>query len=166
MTNEKIPVPKDELNAKFLCCFPTRSWSGKRINGYQVSSWKVLWWNRNILKLKGQELLVKLTRDLIKSLHTKKDDNHGFMNLENELANGFEVVNKSYDENGCHDWTPSWIKVYQVYKVLPAKNLYTYQDEQIDRVLFTWPSLVVPPYLEAAKMQSDYLLTSVTDFSM
>ena len=36
MSDEKIPVPKDEVNGNFLCCFPTRSWSGKRINGYQV----------------------------------------------------------------------------------------------------------------------------------
>ena len=102
MSNEKIPVSKDdEVNANFLCCIPTRSWSGKRINGYQVveKSYDEIE-QIFILKLKGQEFFVKLTRDLIKSLHTKKDDNHGFMNLENELAIGFKVVNKSYDENG------------------------------------------------------------------
>ena len=72
MSNEKIPVPKDEVNAKFLCCFPTRSWSGKRINGYQVveksydEQEQVF-----ILGLKGQVMLVKLTGDLIKSLHTR-----------------------------------------------------------------------------------------------
>ena len=45
-------------------------------------------------------MLVKLTRDLIESLHTKKDGNYGFMDLENELVNGCRVVNKSYVENG------------------------------------------------------------------
>ena len=95
MSNEKIPVPKeDEVNTKFLCCFPTTSLSGKRINGYQV----VEKYNDEmeeifILKLKGQELLVKLTKDLIKSLHTKKDDNYGFMDLKNEMVNGCRVIN-------------------------------------------------------------------------
>ena len=101
MPNEKIPVPKDEINAKFLCCFPTRSWSGKRINGYQVveKSYDEIE-QIFILKLKGQELPVKLTKDLIKSLHTKKDENYGYMDLKNEMVNGFRIVNKSYVENG------------------------------------------------------------------
>ena len=73
MSNEKIPVPKkDEVNTKFLCCFPTTSLSGKRVNGYQVveksydEQEQVF-----ILGLKGQVMLVKLTRDLIKSLHIR-----------------------------------------------------------------------------------------------
>ena len=101
MPNEKIPVPKDEVNAKFLCCFPTRSWSGKSINGYKIveKSYDEIE-QIYILRLKGQEMLVKLTRDLIKSLHTKKDDNYGFTDLENELVNGCRVLNKSYVENG------------------------------------------------------------------
>ena len=56
-----------------------------------------------ILRLKGQELVVTLSKDLIKSLHTKKDDAYGFtrfMDLENEMVNGCKVVNKSYVENG------------------------------------------------------------------
>jgi hypothetical protein len=101
MSKEKIPVPKDKVNAKFLCCFPTRSWSGKRINGCQVV---VKSYDEKeqifILRLKGQELLVTLTKDLIKSLHTKKDDTYGFMDLKNEMVNSCRVVNKSYVENG------------------------------------------------------------------
>ena len=50
--------------------------------------------------MKGQELSVKLTKVLIESLHTKKDENYGFMDLKNEMVNGFRVVNKSYVENG------------------------------------------------------------------
>ena len=105
MSNEKIPVSKDdEVNANFLCCFPTRSWSGKRINGYQVveKSYDEIE-QIFILKLKGQGLLVKLTKDLIRSLyllHTNKDDNYGFMDLKNEMVNGCRVVNKSYVQNG------------------------------------------------------------------
>ena len=53
-----------------------------------------------ILRLKGQELVVTLSKDLIKSLHTKKDDTYGFMDLENEMVNDLKVVNKSYVENG------------------------------------------------------------------
>ena len=53
-----------------------------------------------ILRLKGQELVVTLSKDLIKSLHTKKDDTYGFMDLENEMVNGWKVVNKSYVEKG------------------------------------------------------------------
>ena len=102
MLNVKIPVPKHEVNANILCCFPTLSWSGKRINGYRVAEKSYDEKEQTfILRLKGQEVLVKLTRDLIKSLHTQKDDNHGFMDLENELVNGCRVVNKSsYVENG------------------------------------------------------------------
>ena len=101
MPNEKIPVPKGEVNAKFLCCFPSRSWSGKRINGYQVVGKSYDEKEQTfILTLKGQENLVKLTRDLIKSLHTQKDDNYGFTDLENQMVNGCRVVNKSYVQNG------------------------------------------------------------------
>ena len=44
-----------------------------------------------ILRLKGQELVVTLSKDLIKPLHTKIDDAYGFtrfMDLENEMVNG------------------------------------------------------------------------------
>ena len=104
MSDEKIPVPKDEANGNFLCCFPTRSWSGEKINQCQVV--KKSFDNEGglfILRLKGSELLVTLTKDLIKSLHTKKVDTYGFirfMDLENERVNGVRVVNKSYVENG------------------------------------------------------------------
>jgi hypothetical protein len=56
-----------------------------------------------ILRLKGQELVVTLTKDLIKSLHTNKNDAYGFtrfMDFENEMVNGCKVVNKLYVENG------------------------------------------------------------------
>ena len=79
MSVEKIPLPKDEVNSSLFCCFPTRSWSGKGINGYQVV--KKSFDEKGqlfILRLKGHELVVTLTKDLIKSLHVKKDDNYGF----------------------------------------------------------------------------------------
>ena len=108
MSDEKIPVPKDEVNDNLLCCFPTgfptRSWSGERINRCQVV--KKSFDNEGeifILRLKDSKLLVTLTKDLIKSLHTKKVDTYGFvrfMDLENEKINGYRVVNKSYVENG------------------------------------------------------------------
>jgi hypothetical protein len=95
MSNGKIPVPKDEVSINFYSCFPTRSWSGKRINGYQVveksfdEKGQIF-----ILRLKNQELLVTLTKYLIISLHDKKDCTYGFKDLENEM------VNKSCLENG------------------------------------------------------------------
>ena len=101
MSDQKIPLPKDEVNSSLFCCFPTRSWSGKRINGYRVveksydEKGQIF-----ILRLKNQELLVTLTKDLIKSLHDKKDCTYGFLDLENEMVNGCRVVNKSYVENG------------------------------------------------------------------
>ena len=104
MSVEKIPLPKDEVNSSLFCCFPTRSWSGKRINGYQVV--EMSFDERGqffILRLKNQELLVTLTKNLIKSLHCihdKKNCTYGFMNLEKEMVNGCRVVNKSYVENG------------------------------------------------------------------
>lgn len=105
MSNEKIPVPKDrwkdEVNTNFFCCFRTRSWRGKRINGYRVV--KKSFDQKGqlfIVRLKGHELVLTLTKDLIKSLHAKKDDTYGFMDLENEMVNGCRVVNKSYVENG------------------------------------------------------------------
>ena len=104
MSDEKTPVPKDEANGNFLCCFPTRSWSGEKINQCQVV--KKSFDNEGqifILRLKGSELIVTFTKDLIKSLHTKKVDTYGFirfMDLENERINGVRVVNKSYVENG------------------------------------------------------------------
>ena len=104
MSDEKNPVPKDEINGNSLCCFPTRSWSGERIYGSQVV--KKSFDNEGqifILRLKDSKLLVTLTKDLIKSLHTKKVDTYGFvrfMDLENEKINGYRVVNKSYVENG------------------------------------------------------------------
>ena len=105
MLDEKIPVPKDrwkdEVNTNFFCCFRTRSWRGKRINGYRVV--KKSFDEKGqlfILRLKGHDLFVTLTKDLIKSLHVKKDGKYGFMDLENEMVNGFWVVNKSFVENG------------------------------------------------------------------
>jgi hypothetical protein len=44
-------------------------------------------------------MLVKLTRDLVKSLHYQ-NENYGFMDLKNEMVNGCRVINKSYVENG------------------------------------------------------------------
>ena len=84
MSVERIPLPKDE-----------------RINGYQVV--KKSFDEKGqifILRLKNQELVVTLTKDLIKSLHDKKDCTYGFVDLENEMVNGCRVVNKSYVENG------------------------------------------------------------------
>ena len=101
MSVEKIPLPKDEVKSSLFCCFPTQSWSGKRINGYQVV--KKSFDEKGqifILRLKNQELVVTLTKDLIKSLHDKKDCSYGFVDLENEMVNGCQVVNKSYVENG------------------------------------------------------------------
>ena len=101
MPNNEIPLPKDEVNSSLLCCFTTRSWSGKRINGYRVveksfdEKGQIF-----ILRLKNQELLVTLTKDLIKSLHDKKDCAYGFTEFENEMVNGCQVVNKSCVENG------------------------------------------------------------------
>ena len=101
MSDEKIPVPKDKANGNFLCCFPTRSWSGERINQCQVVKKSFDEKGQSfILRLKGHELVVTLTKDLIKSLHMKKDDTYGFMDLEKEMVNGCRVVNKSYVENG------------------------------------------------------------------
>ena len=50
--------------------------------------------------MNNQELLVTLTKNLIKSLNDKKDCTNGFADLENEMVNGWKVVNKSYVENG------------------------------------------------------------------
>ena len=124
MSVEKIPLPKDEVNSSLFCCFPTRSWSGKRINGYRVveksfdEKGQIF-----ILRLKNQELLVTLTRDLIKSLHDKKDCNYGFADFNNELVNGSRVVNKSYVENG-----PSFVLNLdgQVEPVTVSKDLVKY----------------------------------------
>ena len=105
MSDKKIPVPKDrwkdEVDTNFFCCFRTRSWSGKRINGYRVV--KKSFHEKGqffILRLKGQELFVTLSKNLIKSLHIKKDDTYGFMDFENEMVNDCRVVNKSYVKNG------------------------------------------------------------------
>ena len=119
MSVEKIPLPKDEVNSSLFCCFPTRSWSGKRINGYQVDEKGQIF----ILRLKNQELLVTLTKDLIKSLHDKKDCTYGFADLKNEMVNGCRVVNKSYVENG-----PSFVLNLdgQVEPVTVSKDLVKY----------------------------------------
>ena len=109
MSVERIPLPKDEVNSSLFCCFPTRSWSGKRINGYHVV--EMSFDKRGqffILRLKNQELFVTLTKNLIKSLHyihyrcihEKKNCTYGFTDLEKEMVNGCRVVNKSYVENG------------------------------------------------------------------
>ena len=82
MANNEIPLPKDEVNSNLFCCFPTQSWSGKRINGYQVveksfdEKGQIF-----ILRLKNQELLVTLTKDLIKSHHDKKDYTYATLHL-------------------------------------------------------------------------------------
>ena len=95
MTDEKIPVPKDEVNGNFLCSFPTWSWSGERIDQCQVV--KKFFDNEGkifFLRLKGQELVVTLTKEIIKFLHTKKDDAYGFtgfMDLENKMVNCCKV---------------------------------------------------------------------------
>jgi hypothetical protein len=93
MSVEKIPLPKDEVNYSLFCCFPTRSLSGKRINGYRVVEKSFDEKGQTfILRLKNQELLVTLTKDLIKSLHDKKDYTYGFAYLENEMVNGCRVL--------------------------------------------------------------------------
>ena len=114
MSVEKIPLPKDEVNSSLFCCFPTRSWSGKRINGYRVVE-KSFDEKEQIfiLRLKNQELLVTLTKDLIKSLHDKKDCTYGFVDLENEMVNGCIVVNKSFVGNvvkGCRVVNKSYVE--------------------------------------------------------
>ena len=102
LQKEEAVKARQEANGNFLCCFPTRSWSGERINQCQVV--RKSFDNEGqifILRLKGSELLVTLTKDLIKSLHTKKVDTYGFirfMDFENERINGVRVVNKI--ENG------------------------------------------------------------------
>ena len=124
MPNNEIPLPKDEVNSSLFCCFPTRSWSGKRINGYRVveksfdEKGQIF-----ILRLKNQELLVTLTKDLIKSLHDKKDCTYGFAEFENEMVNGCQVVNKSCVENG-----PSFVLnlTGQVEPVTVSKDLVKY----------------------------------------
>ena len=107
-----------------FCCFPTRSWSGKRINGYRVveksfdEKGQIF-----ILRLKNQELLVTLTNDLIRSLHDKKDCTYGFPKFENEMVNGCRVANKSCVENG-----PSFVLNLegQVEPVTVSKDLVKY----------------------------------------
>ena len=132
MSVERILLPKDEVNSSLFCCFPTPSWIGKRINGYQVV--EMSFDERGqffILRLKNQELLVTLTKNLIKSLHCihyrcirdKKDCTYGFADLENEMVNGCRVVNKSYVENG-----PSFVLNLdgQVEPVTVSKDLVKY----------------------------------------
>ena len=84
-----------------------------------------------ILRLKNQELFVTLTKNLIKSLHCihyrcihdKKNCTYGFADLENEMVNGCQVVNKSYVENG-----PSFVLNLdgQVEPVTVSKDLVKY----------------------------------------
>ena len=114
MSDEKISVPKDEVNGNFLCCFPTRSWNGERINGCRVveksydEKGQIF-----ILRLKGQEFSITMTKDLVKSLYNKKDDTYGFLDLENEMVNGCKVVNKSFVDNivkGCRVVNESYVE--------------------------------------------------------
>ena len=114
MSDEKISVPKDEVNGNFLCCFPTRSWNGERINGCRVveKSYDEIS-QIFILRLKGQEFSITMTKDLVKSLYTKKDDTYGFLDLENEMVNGCRVVNKSFVDNivkGCRVVNKSYVE--------------------------------------------------------
>ena len=78
-----------------------------------------------ILRMKNQELLVTLTKDLVKSLHDKKDYTYGFADLENEMVNVCRVVNKSYVENG-----PSFVLNLdgQVEPVTVSKDLVKYSQ--------------------------------------
>ena len=114
MSDEKISVPKDEVNGNFLCCFPTRSKNVERINGYQVVEKSYDEKSQIfILRLKGQEFSITMTKDLVKSLYTKKDDTYGFVDLENEMVNGCRVVNKSFVENvvkGCRVVNKSYVE--------------------------------------------------------
>ena len=101
MSDERISVPKDEVNGNFLCCFPSRSKNVERINGCRVVEKSYDEKSQIfILRLKGQEFSITMTKDLVKSLYTKKDDTYGFDDLENEMVNGCKVVNKSFVENG------------------------------------------------------------------
>ena len=114
MSDEKNSVPKDEVNGNFLCCFPTRSKNVERINGYQVVEKSYDEKSQIfILRLKGQDFSITMTKDLVKSLYTKKDDTYGFVGLENEMVNGCQVVNKSFVENevkGCRVVNKSYVE--------------------------------------------------------
>ena len=89
----------------------------KKINGYQVVE---LFFDKKgqifNLRLKNQELLVTLTKVLIKSLNEKK----GFLDFENEMIVVCRVVNKSFIENG-----PSFILNLdgQVERITVSKDL-------------------------------------------
>ena len=68
-------------------------------------------------------MFVTLSKNLIKSLHIKKDDTYGFMDFENEMVNDCRVVNKSYVKNG-----PSFVLNLdgQVEPVTVSKDLIKY----------------------------------------
>ena len=133
MSDRKIPMPKDiwkdEVNTNFFCCFRTRSWSGKESFDEKGQFF--------ILRLKGHELFVTMTKDLIKSLHMKKDDTYGFMDLEHEMVNGCRVVNKSYVKNG-----PSFVlnlagqvePITAVSKYL-VRSLYAMNEPKVESIL-------------------------------
>ena len=114
MSDEKISVSKDEVNGNFLCCFPTRSKNVERINGCRVVEKSYDEKSQIfILRLKGQEFSITMTKDLVKSLYTKKDDTYGFLDLENEMVNGCRVVNKSFVDNivkGCKVVNKSYVE--------------------------------------------------------
>ena len=114
MSDEKISMPKDEVNGNSLCCFPTRSKNVERINGCQVVEKSYDEKSQIfILRLKSQEFSITMTKDLVKSLYTKKDDTYGFVDLENEMVNGCRVVNKSFVENvvkGCRVVNKSYVE--------------------------------------------------------
>ena len=118
--DKKIPLPKDEVNSSLLCCIPTRSRSGKRINGHKVVEESFDWEEELfILRLKNQGSMVTLTYDLIKSLHEKKKKTE----WSYEAVNGYQVVNKSCVENG-----PSFVLnlAGQVEPVTVSKDLVKY----------------------------------------
>ena len=124
MSDEKISVPKDEVNGNFLCCFPTRSWNGERINGCRVVE-KSYDEKGQIftLRLKGQKVAIILTKDLVKSLYWYRieddtedgslDATDGFVDFKNEAVNGSKVVNKSFVEKkvkGCQQVNKSYVE--------------------------------------------------------
>ena len=77
-----------------------------------------------------------MTKDLTKSLHMKKDDTYGFMDLEHEMVNGCRVVNKSYVKNG-----PSFVLnlAGQVEPITVSKelvrSLYAMNEPKVESIL-------------------------------
>ena len=84
---EKIPLPKDEVNSSLFCCFPTRSWSGKRINGYQVVE-KSFDERRKIFILG----VGNTDKESYQIPPCKKGLHYGFEDLKDEMVNVCRVV--------------------------------------------------------------------------